>query len=248
MSYGRLMSVTELPQRSRIVEPKSFLSSVPLFHEVPERALDIAASVVQLRTFEPQSIIFQEGDVGEALYILVAGLVKLSKVDLGGYEKTLAILQPPEFFGEMALLATKTRSATAVSLSEVRAFLLFQDDFNKLIQTFPAVSLNLTTTLAQRLRGMDDEAQILSYKDAQGRVAFVLLRLYRGGVIELSENGEALVRLTHQELANLAGTSRETVTRALKVLEHEGVILTRPKEIIVTDIQGLEEILHGIRE
>jgi CRP-like cAMP-binding protein len=95
---------------------------------------------------------------------------------------------------------------------------------------------------------MDDEAQILSYKDAQGRVAFVLLRLYRDGVVELSENGEALVRLTHQELANLAGTSRETVTRALKVLENESVLLTRPKEIIVTDIQGLEEILHGIRE
>ena len=79
-------------------------------------------------------------------------------------------------------------------------------------------------------------------------MAFVLLRLYRGGVVELTENGQALVRLTHQELANLAGTSRETVTRALKVLEGERVIETRPKEIILADIQGLEEILHGIRE
>jgi CRP/FNR family transcriptional regulator, cyclic AMP receptor protein len=227
---------------------KTFLTSVPLFKGAPERALDVAASVLQLRTYSPETIIFQEGDNGEALYILVEGLVKLSKVDLGGYEKTLTLLKPPEFFGEMSLLGSKTRSATAVALSQVKAYLLFADDFNKLMQTYPTITLNLTSTLAQRLRGMDDEAQILSYKDAQGRVAFVLLRLYRSGVVEFNSKGFASVRLTHQDLANLAGTSRETVTRALKVLEETGVIETKPKEILITDIQGLEEVLHGIRE
>jgi CRP/FNR family transcriptional regulator, cyclic AMP receptor protein len=226
---------------------KNFLATVPLFKGAPDRALDVAASVIQLRNYEPETIIFQEGDRGEALYMLTEGMVKLSKVDLGGYEKTLAILQPPEFFGEMALLGNTNRSATAIAIGHIQTYLLFADDFNKLIQTYPTVSLNLTTTMAQRLRGMGDEAQILSYKDAQGRVAFVLLRLYRSGVIELDEKGYALVKLTHQELANLAGTSRETVTRALKVLENEGVIETKPKEIIITDIQGLEEVLHGIR-
>lgn len=227
---------------------RSFLLTVPLFKDAPERALEVAASVMQPRRYEAQSVLFQEGDVGEALYVLSKGLVKLSKVDLGGYEKTLAILQPPEFFGEMALLGAKTRNATAVTLSEVEAYLLFADDFSRLLQSYPAISLNLTTTLAQRLSRVDDETQILSYKDAQGRVAFVLLRLYRSGVAELGRDGTALVRLTHQELANLAGTSRETVTRALKVLETEGVIETRPKEIVLADVQGLEEILHGIRE
>lgn len=227
-------------------ELKELLNKVPLFQNAPERALDISASAVRKRVYEPGTTIFQEGDKGEALYILAQGLVKLSKVDLGGHEKTLAILQPPEFFGEMALVGESTRSATVVTLNEVHAYLLFQDDFRKLISDYPAVSLNLTATLAARLRGMDDESQILSYKDAQGRVAYVLLRLYNGGVVELEEE-RALVRLTHQELANLAGTSRETVTRALKALEGEGVIETRPKEVFITDPQGLEEILHGIR-
>lgn len=231
-----------------MVETKHTLADAPLFKNAPPRALEVAASVVQLRQFPAGTILFQEGDMGEALYILTKGLVKLSKVDLGGYEKTLAILQPPEFFGEMALLSDQSRTATALTLGETEAYLLFEDDFNKLIQAYPTISINLTTTLAQRLSGTNDEAQILSYKDAQGRVAYVILRLYRSGVIQLSEDGTALVQLTHQELANLAGTSRETVTRALKVLEREGVIRTRPKEIIVQDIQGLEEILHGIRE
>ena len=227
-------------------EIKEQLAKVPLFQGVPERALDIAASAVRKRVFEPGATIFQEGDKGEALYIMAKGLVKLSKVDLGGHEKTLAILQPPEFFGEMALLGQTTRSATVTTLNEVHCYLLFNDDFRRLISDYPAMNLNLTSTLAARLRGMDDESQVLSYQDAQGRVAYVLLRLYRGGVVDLAED-RALVRLTHQELANLAGTSRETVTRALKALEGEGVIETRPKEVFITDPEGLEEILHGIR-
>jgi CRP/FNR family transcriptional regulator len=224
----------------------AFLRQVPLFKGAPERAIEIAAAAVRRRVYEADTMVFQEGDKGEALYILRHGLVKLSKVDLGGHEKTLTSLQPPEFFGEMALLGESTRSATALTLGEVTSFLLFNDDFRRLISDYPAISLNLTTTLANRLRGMDDESQILSYKDAQGRVAYVLLRLYRGGVIDLDEE-RALVRLTHQELASLAGTSRETVTRALKALEIEGVIETRPKEVFITDPEGLEEILHGIR-
>lgn len=236
-----------MPTESSIADIRHFLTEVPLFDNAPERALDIAASVVQRRTYPPGTTVFQEGDTGEALYILAQGMIKLSKIDLGGHEKTLAILQPPEFFGEMALVGEVSRSATAVTLGEVEAYLLFQDDFNKLITHYPSIGLNVTMTLARRLRGMDDEAQILSYKDAQGRVAYVLLRLYRNGVIEFSDDDRALVRLTHQELANLAGTSRETVTRALKVLEGEGVIETRPKEIFLSDPQGLEEILHGIR-
>ena len=121
-----------------MTDTRAFIESVPLFKGAPERALDVAASVVQLRNFSNQSIIFQEGDVGEALYILVDGLVKLSKVDLGGYEKTLALLQPPEFFGEMALLGAETRNATAQAFSDVQAYLLFGDDFKKLIETYPS--------------------------------------------------------------------------------------------------------------
>ncbi len=224
----------------------AFLAGVPLFEGAPQRALEVAAGVVRPRSFEEGAVLFREGDTGDALYLLAGGLVKLSKVDLGGHEKTLALLQPPEFFGEMALLGQATRSATALALSKVSAYMLFRDDFQRLLTTYPTVNLNLTTTLANRLRGMDDEAQVLSYKDAPGRVAYVLLRLYRSGVVSLEANG-ALVRLTHQDLANLAGTSRETVTRALKALEEEGVIVTRPKEVRIIDPDGLEEVLHGIR-
>jgi CRP/FNR family transcriptional regulator, cyclic AMP receptor protein len=227
-------------------EVRAFLENVPLFRGAPPRALDVAASVVRRRRFESDTLLFQEGEAGDALYLLADGLVKLSKVDLGGHEKTLALLRPPEFFGEMALLGHANRSAAAVTLAPTTCYLLFRDDFQRLLAAYPTVSLNLTSTLAERLRGMDDEAQVLSYQDAQGRVAYVLLRLYRDGVVELLED-RARARLTHQDLANLAGTSRETVTRALKALEAEGLIETRPREVDLLDVQGLEEVLHGVR-
>jgi CRP/FNR family transcriptional regulator, cyclic AMP receptor protein len=226
---------------------REFLAQIPLFKDAPARALDLAREAAQHRKYGPNSVIFQEGEPGEALYILESGLVKLSKVDLDGHEKTLAILRPPEFFGEMTLLTQLNHSATAISLTKASVYMLFEDDFFKLMNAYSTFSLSVTSTLASRLRGMYDEAQILSFKDAQGRIAYVLLRLYNNGFIEFADSGLALVRLTHQDIASLAGTSRETVTRALKALESEGVIATRPKEVIINDPEGLEEILHGVR-
>ena len=224
-----------------------FLERVALLADAPPKAVDITAAVVRARTYPADTVLFQEGDTGDAVYILRRGQVKLSSIDLDGHEKTLAMLRPPEYFGEMALLDEPQRSATALTITEVEALLLFRDDWRKLIERFPQVGLNVTNTLSRRLRGMHDEARILSYKDARGRVAYALLRLCRTGIAERTGDNSAIAHLTHQELASMAGSSRETVTRALRSLEEESVIETRPKEVHVTDIEGLEEVLHGIR-
>src|SRR5690625_3514316 len=140
----------------RPADLKSFLKTVPLLVNAPGRAVELTAAVLQERRFPAGHTLFREGESGDALYILQSGLVKLAKVDLAGHEKTLALLQPPEFFGEMALVGSATRSATAETLADTVCWLLFRDDFIRLLETFPALSLNLTQTLAERLRGMDD--------------------------------------------------------------------------------------------
>ena len=88
----------------------TFLRSVPLFAGADDRVLDIVADAVQRRVYQPGDVLFREGDGGEAVHLLRSGTVKLSKVDLGGHEKTLALLRPPEFFGEMAPLSDSPRS------------------------------------------------------------------------------------------------------------------------------------------
>ncbi len=232
--------------RSEPVPLREFMRRVPLFERASDRVHQIVSELVQPRTFAPGDVLFREGERGEAVHLLRRGTVKLSKVDLAGHEKTLALLRPPEYFGEMAPLKDAPRSATAVAVDAVETLLLFANDFHRMMRDHHEIGLNVAVTLARRLRGMDDEAQILSYQDAQGRVAYVLLRLHRAGVVDF-DHDLPLVRLTHQELANMAGTSRETVTRALKALEAERVIATRPKEVVITDLEGLEELLHGVR-
>ena len=227
-------------------ELRDFVRRLPLFEGAPDRVHAIVAEMVKRHVYPPGEVLFREGDRGEAVHLLYRGTVKLSKIDLSGHEKTLALLRPPEFFGEMASLTDTPRNASAVAVGSVVTLLLYADDFHRLMRDHHQVGLNVTQTLARRLKGMDDEAQVLSYQDAQGRVAYVLLRLHKAGVVDFDDDAP-LVRLTHQELANLAGTSRETVTRALKALEAERVIHTRPKEIVLADLQGLEEILHGVR-
>ena len=127
-------------------ELEPFLAQVPLFKGAPPRALEIAAEAVQPRTFPADTVLFQEGDRGEVLYILSTGIVKLFKIDLEGHEKTLAILKPPEFFGEMALLGEQGRSATALAIRETLVYLLFKDDFQRLLRDYPSISLNVANT------------------------------------------------------------------------------------------------------
>ena len=102
----------------------AFLAKVPLFIGAGDRLLDIVADAVQRRSYAAGEVLFREGDAGEAVHLLRSGTVKLSKVDLGGHEKTLALLRPPEFFGEMAPLSESTRSATALAVDAVETLSL----------------------------------------------------------------------------------------------------------------------------
>ena len=181
--------------------PKSRSFRVPR----PAR-LEIAAQALQPRTFAPDTVLFQEGDKGEVLYILKEGIVKLFKIDLEGHEEDARRSSNPRNFSAKWRFSVSRGAARPPSLiRESKIYLLFKDDFQRLIKDYPSISLNVANTLSQRLHGMNDEAQILSYKDAQGRVAYVILRLYWGGLIDFNDQGQALLRLTHQELASLAG-------------------------------------------
>jgi CRP/FNR family transcriptional regulator, cyclic AMP receptor protein len=115
---------------------RAFLEGVPLFRGARSRALEVAASVVRHRRFDADTLLFQEGDVGDAVYLLAEGLVKLSKVDLGGHEKTLALLRPRSSSARWPCSATR-RSAAAITLAPTTCYLLFRDDFQRLSRPTP---------------------------------------------------------------------------------------------------------------
>jgi CRP/FNR family transcriptional regulator len=172
------------------------------------------SSFAEFHSFQRGERIFSEDSSGECLYVLVNGRVKIYAT-AGPRTKTFALLDPGDFFGEMALLGQPLRSANARAILDSKLLVLERKDFNKFIRDDSALALTLLRTVCDRLRRADKEIEMLSFQNVVGRTAITLIELDgkygkpdpRGSLIETV--------ITHQELSDLIGTVREMVTRVL---------------------------------
>lgn len=218
------------------------LAKTPLFQGVSPQALEVAREAFVTRNYPAGKVIFEAGDMGAALYIVQSGQVRIYRTYLDGRERMFAFLGPGEVFGEMSLLDGQPRSASAKTTVDSVLLVLYQDAYWSLVRKWPEILHNLATILARRLRQANLELEVLSFEEGQGRVAHALSKLYRQGY------GDKLrIKLTHQELASLAGTSRETVTRVLRAFCEEGLVKVRFGYVEILDPAGLEEVLFGLR-
>ncbi|RKY93470.1 MAG: Crp/Fnr family transcriptional regulator [Ignavibacteriae bacterium] len=208
------------------MENIEFLKNVPIFSELDDDTLVKLSQLGTLKSFDKDSIILSEQDAGSALFVMVSGKVKVARVsnDDKNKEVILSLLNPSDFFGEMALLDGLARSATVTSIEDSKVFIIQRNDFLNLIQEHPEVSIALLQELTQRLRAAGMKIKALSLKDAEGKVATVLLQLaddmgrIKQGVVEIE-------KLPYQhELANMAGTSRETISRTLHSFAKKGLV------------------------
>ena len=165
-----------------------------------------------------------EEDAGSALFVIVNGKVKISRTSTDGREVILTYLTDSDFFGEMAILDGMTRSATVIAAEDSELFIIQRDDFLNLLKERPEVSIALLQELTKRLRSADMKIKSLSLKDAEGKVATVLLQLaddigiIRKGIVEIDKLP------LQQDLANMAGTSRETISRTLHSFAKKGLV------------------------
>lgn len=207
-----------------MIAARSHLEGVPLFAELSDAELDLVLEASRLAAYPKENIVFNEGDPGDAFFVLIAGRVKLTLLGSEGQETILAILEPPSFFGELALLDGAPRSATAVTLSKSTFLRVSRERFGGLLLDHPALATKLATHLARCLRDANDQIRSLSMFDAYGRILRCLLKLAaRHGARE----GKRLVlkpRPPHHELAHMIGCSRETVSRAMTVLQETGFV------------------------
>jgi len=219
-----------------------FLRNVSIFEELPERDLEKIAGLGTRKTFPKGSIILMEDEIGSALFVIINGKVKVSRLDETGREVILSILGQGDVFGEMSLLDGMKRSATVSSIEDTEVFIIYRDDFLNLLNQHPQIAISLLKELAQRLRKADMQIKSLSLKDAQGRVGCVLImladdlgKMYKGQVIV-----EGLP--TQQELANMAGTSRETVSRVLAKFEKNGLIKVERRKLIILEYEKMKQM------
>jgi len=207
------------------------LRAIPMFSGVSEDALESIASLMIERGFPKNKTIVEEGAPGDYMYIIVEGRVKVTKLSGDGREKILELLDVGDFFGEMSLFDEAPRSASVKAMAEVRILALARNDFLRLLSRSPDLALSVIQELTRRLRLVDEQASSLSFQRVKERTMGLLVRLARE---EPGQEGRPRTPvLTHQQIADMIGTSRETVTRAIKGLKAEGWLEQDGKHYLV---------------
>lgn len=216
-------------------EKKHFLYYVPIFGDLTEQDLNKITKLGETRKYKKGELILLEEETGAAMFVIIRGKVKIVRTDEKGREVILSILSENDFFGEMAILDGSTRSASVFALEMSEIFMIQRKDFLELMHSHPQVAVSLLRELTLRLRKADAQIKSLSLKDASGKVAFVILQL--ADEIGVVKNGCVVIDELpmQQDLANMAGTSRETVSRMLHKFVKKGFIKLTGSKLIIND-------------
>ncbi|MBN2282050.1 MAG: Crp/Fnr family transcriptional regulator [Candidatus Marinimicrobia bacterium] len=211
------------------------LRNVPLFSSLPDEKLEYISKILIPRKYTKDTLIVMENDEGDSLFIIREGRVKVTRYSDEGGEVILSILGDDDFFGEMSLLDGEARSANVVALEDTSVFILTRPDLYNLLESKPTIAIAMLEELATRIRRSDKYIKGLSLSDAETRVGMTLFNLSEQmGTIK---NGEVTIEKVpyQQDIANMSGTTRETVSRMLKLLEDKHIIEKEGRRITIKD-------------
>ncbi len=221
------------------------LSRVPVFEELGADDLGRVAPVAVPRSYDGQQVIFREGDDSDTCYIVRHGHARAIRQHSDGRTITLARFGPGDIFGELAMFDDERRSATVEALDDLSTVAIPGSAMRALLERHPAIAVKLVIALGRRLRAANERLSSQSFQTVQSRVAAVLDQLVEQARAE-GEGGQrdVLVTATQAELAQLAGSSRESASRFLAVLERAGVISQGRGRLTVHDPAALRGYVY----
>lgn len=202
-----------------------------LFSELDEREIQTIAALAKTRRYSKDDVVMHEDERGDVFCIVREGKVKITMISPEGKEIILSILGPGDFFGEMALIDDEPRSATVVAMENLEVLTIWRQDFLKILQQNFSITRKVLAELSSRLRNAASRIESLATMDVYGRLARFLLELAKSEGKELDNGYIAVTRPTHQAIANMIGTSRETVSRLITDLMEQKLLLTEGKTI-----------------
>jgi len=211
----------------------SLLRRVPLFEALKDDDLEAIARVTITRSYDKDQVIILAEEEGDAMFIIAQGQVKVSIVSEDGREVILSLLGEGAVFGELALLDGKPRSANVVATQDTELYMVRRADFLQLIYKVPQIAVGLLAELAARLRKTDRKIEGLALLDVTSRISETLLQLANEQGTQTEQGLTIETRPTHQQLASMSGTTRETVSRVLKRLEGQGYISSEGRSITI---------------
>lgn len=233
-----------------LAETAGLLRGLEIFQSLPPEDLSRLAEVAVPRRWEAGEIVFREGDAGDTCYVIQAGSVKVTRRHSDGRVISLAELRPGQMFGELAMFGGETRSATVEAIEATDAVALLVGDVRRVVVARPETAWRMLAALADRLRSANERIARQSFQTVPARVAQALLAQVEaaapaardGGLVEPAR--DVLVRITQADLAQLAGTSRESASRFLATLERAGVLTTGRGKVTVHDPPALGRYVY----
>ena len=212
-----------------------YLRSVSIFSDLSDVELASISKKMTPYSYSKGEFIVMEEMEGQQCYFITHGSVKITRSSKEGREVILAILTACEFFGEMSLLDGETRSANVLTLEETKVLALNRNDFMATLEEYPRVSIQLLKELTIRLRKSDLQIASLTLSDAEKRIGLCILRL-AGEQGTIRQGHVKIKKFPFQhDIANMAGTSRETVSRTLVLFEQNGLIQREGRQLTIVD-------------
>jgi CRP-like cAMP-binding protein len=222
----------------------ALLRRVPVFNTLGEEELLRVAEVAVPRRYGANEVVFREGDESNTCYVVRSGRARAIREHSDGRSITLANFGPGDIFGELAMFDNESRSATIETLEVTEVIAILGGDMRRLMREHPDIAVKLLAALARRLRETNERLARQSFQTVQSRVAAVLAEMVKNergdGVI----GGDVLITSTQADLAQLAGSSRESASRFLAVLERAGIITQGRGKLVVHDADALERYVY----
>ena len=219
-----------------------YLKKIPLFFSLSDEELHEISDIIVIKRFKKHEIILYEEDTNDYMYVILNGKVKVIQITEDGKEILLAMHESGEFFGEMSLIDGKTSPATVIVTEDSTIAIISRKDFYLLINTQKKVSKNLMLILCSRLRESWEKIQLLNLKNASQRIKILFLMLSDKYGKKTAEGVTLNIKLTHQEIADMTGMARETVTRVIDRWQKDGEINVLKEKFIHLSANFLQRI------
>jgi CRP/FNR family transcriptional regulator len=226
---------------TRSADVVELLGRVPAFSTLEPADLQRIAEMALPRRFEPGEAVFREGDSSDTCYVVREGHARAVRTHGDGRTITLATFGPGDIFGELAMFEDERRSATVEAIETTSVVGVLGPDMRRLMKQHPEIAARLVVALGRRLREMNERLSRQSFQTVQSRVAVVLSDLVAQEIAAGKDGTDVLVTATQADLAQLAGSSRESASRFLAVLERAGVISQGRGRLVVHNPQSLEQ-------
>lgn len=221
------------------------LKRIPLLRNLDAKELRRVRSIAKVQDFPAGSIIIKKADKAQHMFLVLSGRVKIFCYSNARKRKTFAYLGAGEFFGEMAVIVDTDRSASVEAVEDCRLSIIRKSDFKKLLLADARLCFNLLKAVSDRLRRADEEIENLLFRNILGRVAKSLNDLAKSAGASRKNGGLLLKqRYTHQELADLVGTTREPLSRALAMLRRAELIGASEGRFLILDPKKLQTMIH----